>query len=50
VAYPVAAGRLHLSRRAAAGNYTLELIVIDPGLKGEKGGATQFTFFTVTPR
>ncbi len=50
VAYPVAAGRLQLGPNAAPGTYTLSLTVIDPARKGEKGRATQFATFSVTPR
>lgn len=50
VDFPVAAGRFQLSPQAAYGNYTLELTVVDPAVRGEKGRATQRTAFTVAPR
>lgn len=50
MAYPVVAGRLQLGPNTAAGNYTLEVTVVDPAVKGEKGRATQRTAFLVVPR
>lgn len=50
MAYPVVAGRLQLGPNTAAGNYTLEVTVVDPAVKGDKGRATQRTAFLVVPR
>ena len=50
VGYPVVAGRLQLGANAAAGSYTLEVTVVDPAVKGDRGRATQRVGFLVVPR
>lgn len=50
VEYPVVAGRLQLGANTTPGSYTLEVRVVDPALKGDKGQAVQRTAFLVVPR